>query len=119
MQIVSVISLGKIYYPKYSVVFTSLSKLVKTSKNKRRDIEEWLSVQDAYTLLKAVRKWFPRNPYTVSNIDYVWEIELADLNSLSKYNDKHKFIVNVIDTFSRHVWSVLLKDKTASSRLQL
>ena len=30
---------------------------------------------------------FPRNPYTVTNIDDVWEMDLADLSSLSKYNE--------------------------------
>ena len=68
-----------------------------------------------YTLHKPVRKRFPRNPYTVTNIDDVWEMDLADLNSLSKYNDKYKYILNVIDIFSRYAWSVPLKDKTGTS----
>jgi len=44
--------------------------------------------QFTYTLHKPVRKRFPRNPYTVTNIDDIWEMELADLCSLSRYNDK-------------------------------
>ena len=74
-----------------------------------------MSGQDAYTLHKSVRKMFPRNPYTVSNIDDIWEMDLADLSSLSKYNDKYKYLLNVIDTFSRYAWSIPLKDKTAAS----
>jgi hypothetical protein len=35
-------------------------------------------------LRKLVRKRFPRNPYTVINIDDVWEMDVADLSSLSK-----------------------------------
>lgn len=109
-------SLAKIYYdPKHSAGFGSVSKLVKASKKGRRDVEEWLSGQDAYTLHKAVRKRFPRNPYTVTNIDDVWEMDLADLSNLSKYNSKYRYILNVIDIFSRYAWSVPLKDKTGSS----
>ena len=68
-----------------------------------------------YNLHKAVRKRFPRNPYTVTNIDDVWEMDLADLSSLSKYNDKYKYPLNVIDVFSRYAWRVQLKVKTATS----
>ena len=59
-------------------------------------------------------KKFPRNPYTVTNIDDVWEMDLAYLSSLSKY-DKYKYLLNVIHIFSRYVWSVPVKDKTGTS----
>jgi len=36
------------------------------------------------------------------------------LNSQSKY-DKYKYLLNVIDTFSRYAWSVPLKDNTSTS----
>jgi len=39
----------------------------------------------------------------------------AALTSLSKYNDKYKYLLNIIDTFSRYGWSVTPKDKTANS----
>ena len=74
----------------------------------------WLSVQNTYNLHKTVRKKFPRNPSTVTNIDDVWEMDPADLSSLSKY-DKYKYLLNVIDIFSRYAWSVPLKDKTGTS----
>jgi len=66
-------------------------------------------------LHKPVRKRFPRNPYTVTNIDDVWEMDLADLSSLSKYNEKYKYLSNVIDIFSRYAWSVPLKNKRGTS----
>jgi hypothetical protein len=40
-------------------------------------------------------------------------MDLADLSSLSRYNDKYKYLLNVIDIFLRYVWSVPLKDKTS------
>jgi len=108
-------SLGKVYYdPKHPAGFGSVAKLVKASKYKKRDVQEWLSGQNPYTLRKPVRKKFPRNPYTVTNIDNVWEMDLEDLSSLSKY-DKYKYLLNVIDIFSRYALSEPLKDKTGSS----
>jgi hypothetical protein len=67
-----IISLGKFYYdPKYSARFGSLAKLVKAGKSIKRDVEEWLSGQDTYTLHIPARKLFPRKPYTVTNTDDV------------------------------------------------
>jgi len=109
-------SLGKIFYvPKHTTGFSSAAKLVSAAKTNKRNVEQWLSGQDTYTLRKPVRKRFPRNPYTVTNIDNVWEIDLADLRSLSRYNNKYKYLLNVIDIFSRYAWSVPLKDKTSKS----
>jgi transposase InsO family protein len=42
-------------------------------------------------------------------------MDLADLSSLEKYNDRYKYLLNVIDIFSRYEWSVPLKDKTGNS----
>ena len=78
-------SLGKIYQdPKHTAGFSSAAKLVSVGKSNKKNVERWLSGQDTYTLHKPVRKRFPRNPYTVTNIEDVWEIDLAALGSLSK-----------------------------------
>ena len=42
-------------------------------------------------------------------------MDLADLSSHSKYNDKYKSLLNVIVIFSRYAWSVPLKHKTGNS----
>ena len=42
-------------------------------------------------------------------------MDLADLSSFSKYNEKYKYLLNVIDIFSRYAWSVPLKHKTGNS----
>jgi transposase InsO family protein len=107
-------SLGKVYFdPKHPARFGSVAKLVKATKNMKSDVEEWLSSLNTYILHKPVKKKFPRNPYTVTNIDDVWEMDLSDLSSLSKY--KYRYLLNVIDIFSRYAWSVPLKDKTGNS----
>jgi hypothetical protein len=82
---IGVTSQDKIYYdPEYTAGFSSVAKWVSAAKSNNRNVEEWLSGQDTYTLHKPVRKIFPLNPYTVTNIDDVWEMDLADLTTLSK-----------------------------------
>ena len=92
-------SLDKDYFdPKHPAGFGSVAKLVKASKIRKRDVGEWLSGQNTYNLHKPVRKKFPRNPYTVTNIDDAWEMGLVDISSLSKY--KNNYLLNVIDIFA-------------------
>jgi hypothetical protein len=109
-------SLRKIYYnPKHAASFGSVSKLVQANNIKKKDVEDWLESQNAYTTHKPVRKRFPRNPYTVTNINDLWEADVSNLNSLSKYNDKFKYFMCVIYVFSRYAWIVPLKDKSGNS----
>ena len=82
-------SLGKIFYdPEHPAGFGSVAKPANASKTNKGIVNEWLSGHNTYTLHKPVRKRFPLNPYTVTNIDDVCEMDLADLSSLSKYNEK-------------------------------
>ena len=107
-------SLGKVYYDqKHPAGFGSVAKLAKANKNTKRDVEVWLSFQNTYTFHNSVRKKFPRNPYAVTNIDVVLEIDFMDISSLSKY--KYKYLLNIIYIFSRDPWSLPVKDKTGTS----
>jgi len=68
-------------------------------------------MQDEYTLHKSLRRPFPRNRYTVNNILDVWECDLIDVQSLSRFNDNHKNLLTVIDVFSKLLHIVTLKSK--------
>ena len=61
---------------------------------------------------RPVRKRFLRNPYTVNNIDDVWEIDIMDLSSVKKHKDNHRYLLQVIDVFSKYLHSMPLRTKT-------
>lgn len=42
----------------------------------------------------------------------VWSIDLADNKALMEHNDNYRYMLNVVDVFSRYAWSVALKEKT-------
>ena len=65
----------------------------KTARATAADIKAWLLKQDAYTLHRPVRKRFPGNPYTLNNINDVWESDLVDVQGLGKYNDGVKYLL--------------------------
>ena len=71
--------------------FSTLRKLAASAKSKsKRNIEAWLLRQEVYTLHRPVCKRFPRNPYNITNVMDVWECDLVDDPSFTKYNDKYK-----------------------------
>ena len=48
-------------------------------------------------------------------IDTQWQADLADLSKLSKSNDKHRYLLCIIDVFSKYAWVVPIKDKTGKT----
>ena len=91
---------------------TPKGKQIKHKKQKTpTQIKEWLETQDAYMLHRPLRKRFPRNPYTVNNIDDVWELDTLDLSSLKKFNN-YRYLLQVTDVFSKYLHSVPLRTKT-------
>ena len=44
-------------------------------------------------------------------IDDIWGADLVDMQEWSKVNKGYKYMLNVIDVYSKYVWSVPLKDK--------
>ena len=47
--------------------------------------------------------------------DNIWGVDLADMQSLSKYNKGIKYLLCAIDLFSKYAWVVPLKDKKGVS----
>ena len=47
--------------------------------------------------------------------DNIWGVHLADMQSLSKYNKRIKYLLCAIDLFSKYAWVVPIKDKKGTS----
>ena len=43
--------------------------------------------------------------------DYIWGMDFADMKLLNKYNKGYKFLLCVIDMYSKYAWVIPLKDK--------
>ena len=95
----------------------SLQKGVKEQTGKKvaiAQVEDWLAGQDAYTLHKASRKKYARNRVFAPRPLYQFQADLCDMTALSKDNDKFKFLLTVIDVFSKKAYARPLKNKTAT-----
>ena len=52
-----------------------------------------------------IRNFNKRNVYS-SFRDNIWGVDLADMQSLSKYNKEIKYLLCAIDLFSKYAWVV-------------
>ena len=113
--------LAKTYYDiKNPAGFASVQKLQSAAESAgyengtRVKVQKWLTQQETYGLTKPARRRFPRSPVLVAGLDSRWEADLMDLTSLAKYNDKFRYVLVVLDVFSRYCWTRTLKTKTSA-----
>ena len=71
--------------------------------------------QLANKLHKQIIKKFKRRKVSSSFRDNIWGVDLADMQSLSKYNKGIKYLLCAIDLFSKYAWVIPLKDKKGTS----
>lgn len=62
-------------------------------------------------LHKQARRNFPRRHVVMKDIDDLWQADLIDMQSVSKENSNYKYILVIIDTFSKYAWVYPLKQK--------
>lgn len=114
-------TLSKIYYTlSDSTSLSGYKQLCKEVKKRglkisENNIRKWLEAQPTYTLHKQRRLRFPRLKYRPINIDDVWSIDLADMQNILTHNYPNRYILAIIDHFSRYAWCVPIKNKTSES----
>ena len=48
-------------------------------------------------------------------IDNIWFADLADIQLLSKFNKRFRFLLCVIDIYNKYTWVIPLKDKEGTT----
>ena len=71
--------------------------------------------QLASELHKLIIKKFKRRKVYSPFKDNIWDVDLADIQLISKHNKGIKYLLCVIDLFSKYAWVIPLKDKKGSS----
>ena len=96
---------------------------VKTNENKNTKKLEKASWNKSWNeeladeLHKPVKRKFQRRQVLVNEIDDVWAADLVEMQEWKGVNKGYRYILNVIDCFSKYAWSVLLKDKMGKTVL--
>jgi transposase InsO family protein len=95
--------------------YGSARGLKRQTTEKWRDIHEFLAQQDAYTLHRDIRRRFPRRKTIALGIDELWQADIVDLSSLARANDNYRYLLTVIDVFSKFGRVAAMKSKNAAS----
>ena len=113
--------LKKLYIdPKFPAAFAGKKAFADAVREhyqsiKQKDVDKLLSSVDAYTLHKPTkRESLYRRIYT-KGINYLYQMDLVDMTKYADENDGFKFIITIIDTFSKKAWAFKLKRKSAEA----
>ena len=73
------------------------------------------NIQLADEIQKPIVRRFKKRKVYSSFRDNIWGTDLADMQLLSKFNEGFRFLLCVIDIFSKYVWVIPIKDKKGVS----
>lgn len=65
-------------------------------------------------LHRPARRNYPRRRVNIRDLDETWQADLVDMSAYAKANDGHKFLLTVIDNFSKYAWAEPLKRKNGA-----
>lgn len=78
-----------------------------------QQLKRWLMSQETYTLHNQYKTRFKRNRVIVGELNQQWDLDIADLAKLAKYNKNFKYFLLAIDVLSKYIRVVPLKTKGA------
>ena len=96
-----------------SMVYTFFDKKSTGSSIANNEIKQ--NLQLAKELHKPIIRKFKKRKVYSGFKDNIWGADLADMQLISKFNKGFKFLLCVIDIFSKYAWVVPSKDKEGVS----
>ena len=88
-----------------------VKKQGKSKKRQKPSSEENWQKELADELHKPIKRNFTRRRVIVNNIDEIWCSDLVEMQQFSKWNKGYRYLLMVLDVFSKYGWIVPLKDK--------
>ena len=93
--------------------FSGINQLKSFYKNiKVKDLQNVLDSMENYTKFREEKKPRHYNPFFVRSKRHQVQADLMDVQNIAKFNDNYKYILTVIDIFTRYAWAVPLKSKS-------
>uniref|UniRef100_A0A1I7TZ69 Integrase catalytic domain-containing protein n=1 Tax=Caenorhabditis tropicalis TaxID=1561998 RepID=A0A1I7TZ69_9PELO len=92
--------------------FCGINELQRKTKRPIKEVKEFLNQQDVYTLHKPARKNYQTERVYIHYIDEQWQSDLVEMIPYAEENNDFKYLLTVIDCFSKYAWVIPLKTKT-------
>lgn len=100
--------------------FTSVRSITR-HHFKRADtnkVRTALEALDSYTRHKTYDRRFTRRKTQTWGVDKQWQVDLIDMQNMSKHNDGVKYILVGVDVFSRYAFAQPVRTKSAANVLE-
>ena len=78
------------------------------SGNKNKNISNKKLAEELH---KPIIRTFNKRKVQSPFIDNIWLADLADMQLISKFNERFRFLLCVIDIYTKYAWVIPLKDK--------
>ena len=104
--------------------FQGPHKLLATKKKKKKfkftekQILRWLKTQESYTVHRRPVRKFPRIPVIVRGLKDQYDADLMIMRDLASSNKGYKYVLIIVDVFSRYMWAAPMKLKNEKHSLQ-
>ena len=92
--------------------YGGVARLRHAAQSSKKVTNEWLKAQRTYTLHKPARLRYDTRPYKTAGIDQQWQADLVEMIPYERINDGYRYLLTVIDLFSRYAWAKPIKNKT-------
>lgn len=99
-------------------LLTNKKFLQKNVPTTPENAENFIREQNVYTLYRSAKRKFPRNHYRITYMNELWEIDLLDMTALAEHNNGYKYLLVVVDAFSKFAWVRPMRTKTASEAIK-
>ena len=101
--------------PKNSASYGGVSRFATNQGISLKKAKAILENDLGHTLHKPRHCKFPTLPVKVFTIDEQWTTDLIEVINISKQNKGFKYLLTVVDVFSKRAWVEPLKNKTAQA----
>lgn len=105
------------------VCFTSLIPLFNEArlydkKINKKQVENYLSGQDVYTLHRRVVRKYPKMPTLAPGLHTEWQADLAIFDRIKKANRGYQYLLVCIDILSRQLFVEPVKSKSSEHMIE-
>ena len=104
--------LQKYHDPKAPGSLGGVSRFARAQHLPANKVRETLERDLGYSLHKPRRRHFPTLPVMVFGMDEQWVADLIEVINIAKYNRGYKYLLTVVDVFSKYAWVEPIKSKT-------